>query len=320
MQALTDGQTAFNADDYAQRLAGQKGLAHFNSELRERKPTHFKGVFTDLETARLCSSDVLADLLMPDSRALTSIDIYSDKYLVHLADILHKSARLAVDVIAEQIQRGATIRFRNLENYRTELSALANAVGHQFKCTTDINAYLTPGHNQGFPPHFDNTDVIVVQVLGTKQWRLYHDYSHRTELPLRDTPWDADKYQPRDDGQHLELQVGDVLYVPRGGMHAAACETTMSLHLTISLDTDPAVDQLSRLIHIWAQNNVNARHRLPEEPLKARNALLELTQDFHTWLQRQDDGTLSSSNSQKPPNRDHQLLRDRFKQTLESFK
>lgn len=317
VQLPPDDQLAFDADGYARRLAGPKGLDHFNRELREREPVHFAGVFSAAEAATLCSIDLLADLLLPDSVAAASIDIYSNDYLVRLTDMLHKSDRLAVDVIAEQLQQGATIRFRNLERHETPLRALAVAIGRLFQCTTDINAYLTPSQSHGFSPHFDNSDVMVVQLLGAKQWRLYPDYRNRVELPLRDTPWDADKYRPGREVQQTELHPGDVLYIPRGGMHSAACEDDLSLHLTISMDTDPMVDQLSLLMHTWAQQDVRARRRLPEESDEAHSALLQLAQDFHHWLQ--DNASSFSNSTNDPQNRDRQELREKFKQALGSI-
>ena len=42
-----------------------------------------------------------------------------------------------------------------------------------FGCGGGCNAYLTPAHCQGFAPHFDDVDAFILQVEGTKRWRLY---------------------------------------------------------------------------------------------------------------------------------------------------
>ncbi len=310
-----NNQSGFDADDYAKRLTGPMGLDHFNGELRECEPAHFPDVFSEAETSTLCSPELLADLLMPNSAATASIDIYANEYLVRLPDMLHKSDRLAVEVIAEQLQQGATIRFRNLERCNTKLNALTLAIDRLFHCTSDINAYLTPAHSDGFPPHFDNTDVLVVQLIGVKQWHLYPEYSNRMELPLKDTPWDADKYRPSGNTQHRELHPGDVLYIPRGGMHSAACKNDLSLHLTISLDTETRVDQLSRLMLTWAEHEASARRRLPDRPDAARGALLQAAQDFYRWLQ--DNVDLPSYNTPvETLETDRQKVRDKFRQAL----
>src|SRR5690606_7661104 len=116
------------------------------------------------------------------------------------------------------------------------MQSFSTSVSHNFHCKANINAYLTPTGMKGFPPHFDNTDVFILQTLGVKHWNIFEDYSNSMELPLRDTPWNPDKYHPGVNKQLVELHPGDILYIPRGGMHSAACRAGLSLHLTISLD------------------------------------------------------------------------------------
>jgi lysine-specific demethylase/histidyl-hydroxylase NO66 len=59
-----------------------------------------------------------------------------------------------------------------------------------------INAYLTPPAQAGFPPHFDNTDLFILQVAGSKEWCVHSDYTNRVALPDPDTPWDPDRFRP----------------------------------------------------------------------------------------------------------------------------
>lgn len=37
------------------------------------------------------------------------------------------------------------------------------------------NAYLTPPGSQGFAPHYDDIDAIILQLEGKKLWRAYID-------------------------------------------------------------------------------------------------------------------------------------------------
>lgn len=43
------------------------------------------------------------------------------------------------------------------------------------------NCYLTPPASQAVPPHADDRDVFVLQVLGKKQWKVYE----RVPIPVR---------------------------------------------------------------------------------------------------------------------------------------
>ena len=77
----------------------------------------------------------------------------------------------------------------------------------------------------GLVPHYDDHDVLILQIQGSKTWHLYVG----ADLPPREIQRDKDKAvvveglpTPTD----VRLEAGDVLYVPRGRVHAA--ETSQS--------------------------------------------------------------------------------------------
>ena len=47
---------------------------------------------------------------------------------------------------------------------------------HEFGCMVGSNAYLTPGGNtnQGFAPHYDDIEALILQLEGYKHWRVSH--------------------------------------------------------------------------------------------------------------------------------------------------
>lgn len=108
-----------------------------------------------------------------------------------------------------------------------------------------VNAYASWTSREGFGVHWDDHDVIVVQVSGVKRWRVYGPTRlaplHR-DVVFDDTPPE----QPID---AFTLRAGDVLHVPRGWWHAAAAsEGEPSLHLTCGLATHTGVDLLTWLV------------------------------------------------------------------------
>lgn len=133
---------------------------------------------------------------------------------------------------------GADTRFRVCARIRSAVQAILG-----ISCS--VNLYCTPPGAQGLDVHFDDHDVFVVQLRGTKQWRLYDDphgvvpayprllcrrFDAPTEMLRRNvaTAW--------------LLQPGDILYIPRGIFHAATAgydASRHSIHVTIGLDLDP---------------------------------------------------------------------------------
>ncbi len=119
------------------------------------------------------------------------------------------------------------------------------------------NAYVTPPQNRGFDAHYDVHDVFVLQIAGTKRW-IVHEPVHPD--PLRDRPWTDHRTAVAEAARgeaHLDtvLEPGDVLYLPRGWLHAAEAQGAVSIHLTLG-------------VHTWT------RHALAEQLTRAALALL----------------------------------------------
>ena len=105
------------------------------------------------------------------------------------------------------------------------------------------NLYATPPSSQAVDAHADDRDVIVVQLEGTKAWKVYgpppvafptHDEQvGKGGRAVPPTAVGDDRVALR-----ATLRAGDVLYIPRGFVHeATTAEDAASLHLTIALPT-----------------------------------------------------------------------------------
>ena len=81
-----------------------------------------------------------------------------------------------------------------------------------FHCPVHANLYLTPAGSQGFPAHFDPHEVLILQLEGEKDWRLY---GPAEELPLSSEKEGIPRL-PLGSGRDVRLQAGDLLYIPRG--------------------------------------------------------------------------------------------------------
>jgi ribosomal protein L16 Arg81 hydroxylase len=143
------------------------------------------------------------------------------------------------------------------------LGELTRGIERHFVGRCSGNIYLTPPGKVGFPPHFDLTDVFVVQCSGKKHWRIYDHYTNMSELPLAEGNWEPERFKPTSAPRDFELGRGDVLYLPRGVMHEAFCTDRESMHLTISLASLTFADLLRRAISSAAATDVDLRRRVP---------------------------------------------------------
>ncbi|MER7175130.1 cupin domain-containing protein [Streptomyces mesophilus] len=149
------------------------------------------------------------------------------------------------------------------------VARLSTELGHPVQA----NAYVTPPQNRGFDDHYDVHDVFVLQIAGTKRWMI-HKPVHPD--PLRDQPWTDHRdavAQAAKDEPHLDtvLAPGDVLYLPRGWLHAAEAQGAVSIHLTLG-------------IHTWT------RHTLAEQLAQSALALLRDDPEMRASLPLGTDG------------------------------
>jgi lysine-specific demethylase/histidyl-hydroxylase NO66 len=141
------------------------------------------------------------------------------------------------DRILELFADGSTVVLQALHRLWPPLIQFASGLSADLGHPVQINAYITPARSQGFSAHYDVHDVFVIQVHGTKSWRI-----HRPVVPdpLRDQPWSD--YRTEVERRATEpplieavLEPGDVLYLPRGYLHSATALGDVSAHLTVGV-------------------------------------------------------------------------------------
>ena len=108
------------------------------------------------------------------------------------------------------------------------------------------NAYFTPPRAQGLDPHYDDHDVLVLQLHGSKRWRIHQEVKWPRRPMAGALPREFIKAAPQD----LTLTPGDVLYLPRGFVHEAASMETASLHLTLSVQAATWANVFERLVEL----------------------------------------------------------------------
>ena len=140
--------------------------------------------------------------------------------------------------VAEEIDRGATFVAQALHVHWHPAAVFCRGLEMALGCPVQANAYWTPAAAQGFAVHHDTHDVMVLQVAGTKRWRVYEP---ALEAPLKHQRWIGDLHagEPVMD---FVLRPGDTLYLPRGWPHEAETSAEPSLHVTVGLHPPTRLD------------------------------------------------------------------------------
>jgi hypothetical protein len=286
----------------ASGLLGHMPLDEFNATIRETTVHRFEQALGTDPARSLFALDRLESALESGLIPPDAVDVFDGTHLRRLADMHRKSGRTGVEVVADGLSRGSTIRVRDLDRFDGGVGAFAAATSRLLQAGVQCNLYLTPAGHEGFPPHFDTTDVFVAQCAGSKQWDIFDDYTAMTVLPLADANWDPERFRPIGEPARLLLQAADVLYLPRGVMHAARTVGEASLHLTFSVAPQTVFDLLVRALRDLASENVALRRRVP----LGSGGALEGTdaEALRRWLivasERADFPRLASASVQAP--------------------
>lgn len=169
-------------------------------------------------------------------------------------------------VLMARLREGATLIVDAVNELSPPLRTLCEGLAREFSASCQANLYACWGVSQGFDVHWDDHDVFIVQIEGSKSWRLY---GSTLAAPTRRGP-EQTQQRPEEPLESRVLRPGDVLYLPRGYWHAAVGCGEPSLHITIGLTRKTGGDFLSWLSGRALSQTIVRR----DLPLEADDAVL----------------------------------------------
>ena len=221
----------------------------FLSESFNKKPHCFRQTMADrLEC--LPGLEMLDDLLALETVPASYLRLTKGGAAVPKQAYTRASGREAAvtevivpEKVYELFRLGATLTWNSVEHILPIARQLLYPFGQEFAAKADGVLFVTPAGHDGFKPHHDSTDSFVVQLAGTKRWRVWDTPAPRLGLAGGDSAEDLGE-----PGLSLTLQPGDVLYVPHGTPHAAAAEDSISVHLSIGVEARPWRDHIRSVV------------------------------------------------------------------------
>ncbi|WP_405613281.1 cupin domain-containing protein [Streptomyces sp. NBC_01511] len=210
---------------------------------------------------RLLTPARLLDLLMRRSLGSPQIRCFRD------GQELHPGLYLSQDVggagqdanlvnmrhLGVLLSEGATMVLDRANVFDPTLEVACRAVQWWSGERISVNIYLTTNSTDGFGLHWDDHDVLAIQLSGDKDWEvrgrsravpLYRDAAPNHE-PSEETLWAG------------TMNPGDVMHIPRGHWHQAGRGgrgSGHSLHMTLGFTTRTGADWLAWLAD-WSREN-----------------------------------------------------------------
>ncbi|MGH3693324.1 MAG: JmjC domain-containing protein [Pseudonocardiaceae bacterium] len=201
---------------------------------------------------RLLTPSKLLDLIMRRSLEPPQFRCFQDGHELHPNEYVtsmvtrRRQAIRMVDMhsLARLAGEGFTAVLDALDVFDPTMEIACRAFQWWSRERVQVNAYLTTQDAPGFPLHFDDHDVLIVQLAGHKNWEVRG--SSRVAPMYRDampnlTPSDELVWSGA-------LRAGDVMHIPRGYWHRATrddCGAGLSLHVTFGFVKRTGVDWLA---------------------------------------------------------------------------
>ena len=226
----------------------------FIDEYWEAKPLLIqrgqRGYYGDLLTIR-DFDNVVAD--NPNSLKIANNNAESAGYV-------KGQVEKAPETALSEMREGSTLILDSLHKRLPNLRLLVRLMEREFTHRFQTNIYLTPPEAKGFKIHVDKHDVFVLQVHGSKTWRLEKE---RRGLPR------LGEETKKEDGEYagavdeFTLEDGDLLYIPRGHAHDAQSTDESSMHITLGALPYSWEDLLKALVKQAADDDHDLRKALP---------------------------------------------------------
>jgi bifunctional lysine-specific demethylase and histidyl-hydroxylase NO66 len=240
------------------------GADHYH--LKRSCPGYFDGLLDGSATV-----EELLELFQPDP-ALVRLVRENDKKDSHAYRLADGSFDVAG--VRSDFADGYTIVLDSIERFVRPIASLSHSIEVELNFGTQVNAYVTPPESQGFVAHYDEHDVLIVQIRGSKIWHLYngadvppHEMRRGEAVDMAGLPSPTD----------VRMEAGDVLYLPRGRVHAAESTSEPSIHLTVGVHAPTLLTLVIRSLYSMSYSDDRVHTRLPPRHLDAPDVRASLS-------------------------------------------
>jgi JmjC domain len=208
-------------------LVDPLGESEFLTLLRERKLTFLRGCGSRrFET--LLTWEVLNHLLDSATFPLDALRVLRESVSIP-TDFYLKRGRVDPAALSKLLDQGISLIFNQLDEYVPALRALCKNLERKTLERVGAAAIMTSGRGGALNCHYDDEDLVILQIAGKKRWQVFNS-------PIvNPVPGLAKRSPPEGLTPAFDqvLQPSDFLFLPAGHWHHCENGPHRSLHLSI---------------------------------------------------------------------------------------
>jgi predicted nucleic acid-binding protein len=163
------------------------------------------------------------------------------------------------DLLNQALAKRAAVVLEGLDLMDSALAYLVTNLEQTMPCSmSNCEAFFSRSGNEAYNGHRDSDDVLVIQIAGTKRWRVHQPQQRRylNNAPLTDSMMGPIVGQ-------FELNPGDIMFLKAGVPHKCTTVTDHSLHLSFDLiDRTLSIEQITKAANAH-YNNATAEPHAP---------------------------------------------------------
>lgn len=242
---------SLDAQQFVSGLLEPVGWDTFVAEYWDREPLHtslkagsFLDYATPAEVRSLIASGVPWQFRRIPEVYLDGHKVPHEDLVATYTDMDGRGARAPrLKRIQALLEAGATVNSFGQESHFPQLAKARAHFAAAFGAEVEVATFYSQHGHQGLAPHYDCVEVFVLQISGSKRW---HVSGQRVAAPLvgyGSGTW----FDPSASHAQIDLEPGDMLYIPRGTFHQAIATSEESLHATIAVKMPTFVDMLTAL-------------------------------------------------------------------------
>lgn len=154
--------------------------------------------------------------------------------------------------LVNELSNGASLVLNECDELQPVLKDLCIRLERLFHVRVSTNLYAGWREDNGFDIHWDDQEVLILQVAGRKHWKVWEP----TRIhPLRSDAVDTSEKTKPTVAPFWEatIEPGTLLYIPRGWWHLVNPVNEPCLHLTVGVTCLNGMDLLD-----WFRNRIKA--------------------------------------------------------------